>query len=138
MFSPMPVPIVRSLLCQQVHGSSYGTAQDVLPCWLISFSPTYMLRFTWKMNVKRNDNSASILNHIQDFLPSRLALLCEFIRSPSCRYCPDFNAAVSEIFQCHVCSSVHCNLGSHFDVVSWLRVHRIQSLDCGGNYPHKV
>ncbi|XP_075901997.1 solute carrier family 46 member 2-like [Nelusetta ayraudi] len=24
MFSPMPVPIVRSLLCQQVHGSSYG------------------------------------------------------------------------------------------------------------------
>lgn len=77
MFSPMPVPIVRSLLCQQVHGSSYGTAQDVLPCWLISFSPLYMLRFTWKMNVKQNDNSASILNHIQDFLPSLLALLCE-------------------------------------------------------------
>lgn len=82
ILSPMPIPMVRSLLCQQVHGSSYGTSDVGLSCGLISFSPVYNVCFTWKMSNETFDNPPSERKHIQTFLPSHLALLCEFSLFP--------------------------------------------------------
>lgn len=35
-FSPMPIPVIRSLLCQQVNGSSYGKSIEVPSSFIAS------------------------------------------------------------------------------------------------------
>lgn len=42
-FSPMPIPVVRSLLCQQVNGSSYGKNIEVPSSFIASLLVDYLL-----------------------------------------------------------------------------------------------
>lgn len=93
------------------------------------------------MNVKLYANCASVQKSCfqQDpkFPPNLFDSVVRIIFL-SFRNCPHVNTALAQMFQCHLRSSVHWSFGRHLDVVSWFRLHHIQSIDRSSSYPRKV